>query len=870
MNRLIAPYIRFVIRRPKTMLFLIAVISLVLSAGMFKLRFVQSIEAFMPQGDPDYMFYKKAKAEFGDNDRILIMAVSAKPLWSVKSLGEIDRFVSDLEEFSEFDEQAELRRIHVLKKMLALPGLTYDALLSRFAADPAYARFLQRSSGSIEDHNELLSKRERKRILHAADNFFKLKKTVYIDEIISPLTMEDIAGSGDTIETYPLIAKDDDGKRIMPKDAREIERFRQRLVKNPAFRKGIYAVDPHTGKITDFAVIVKFTQVVNRNPLVKEVLRIISSYPDLHIVASGVPYGDYEFNEYMKRDLFKNIPLVLLVMAIVFFMNFRSFRGVVLPLMTLGLSTVWILGLMGYVGINITALGITLPTLLIAVGSSYSIHILNQYYADFHLIRKRGVGQGLFHSMSHISTTVILSGLTTFAAFFTLITSHVSAIMEWGVCSGLGIMFSVLIAVTLIPASLELLPQVFPSGLLEDGKKQKKRLVDRVIALTAVAAVKYHKIVYAITFVVIAIALAGAVRMRVDTDFLHYFKPDDPLRINSKIIGDKFGGGWGIEIVIDTKRPDGVKTPEFLNTIETIRKWLVSPENMDLNVGRTDAFSDFIKRMNMAMNGDELEYYRIPDSKADILDYLEIFSGDDENSDGRVDAFEPFVNLDFSKTNILLRLRSSKGKTVGTSETSRIVKKIDRYLAKVLPEGYSYRITGYPVAEVKLAYYVVAGQMWNLALSLGFVCLVIIALFRRFRAGPLALIDMTVTIIINFGIMGWFGISLDAITSIIAAITVGIGVDDTIHFLNTYRRIKTPEMKVSDAIAKSMYVSGKAILFTSLALIFGFLVLITSSFLPVVLFAMLISITMVNTTIGSILLVPAAIKLTRINLDFRR
>ena len=134
---------------------------------------------------------------------------------------------------------------------------------------------------------------------------------------------------------------------------------------------------------------------------------------------------------------------------------------------------------------------------------------------------------------------------------------------------------------------------------------------------------------------------------------------------------------------------------------------------------------------------------------------------------------------------------------------------------------------------------------------------------------PLVLIDMIMTIIINFGVMGWFGISLDAVTSIIAAITVGIGVDDTIHFLNCYRSVKTAEMSVADAIEKTMYLSGKAILFTSIALTFGFFVLITSNFLPVVLFAFLISLTMVNTTIGSILLVPSAIRLTGIDLDKR-
>ena len=119
MHRFIEPYIRFVIRMPKIMLFVLAVISLLLFFGMFRLTFDQSIESFMPKGDPDYILYQKVKAEFGDNDRFIIMAVSPKSLWSPNTLSEMDRFISDIEEFKDFDEQRELGRIHRLKQALA-------------------------------------------------------------------------------------------------------------------------------------------------------------------------------------------------------------------------------------------------------------------------------------------------------------------------------------------------------------------------------------------------------------------------------------------------------------------------------------------------------------------------------------------------------------------------------------------------------------------------------------------------------------------------------------------------------------------------------------------------------------------------------
>jgi predicted RND superfamily exporter protein len=125
---------------------------------------------------------------------------------------------------------------------------------------------------------------------------------------------------------------------------------------------------------------------------------------------------------------------------------------------------------------------------------------------------------------------------------------------------------------------------------------------------------------------------------------------------------------------------------------------------------------------------------------------------------------------------------------------------------------------------------------------------------------------MSVAVIFNFGIMGWLGIKLDLATSIIAAITIGIGVDDTIHFLNTFRHNSEKGYSIDENIARTLAVSGKAIIFTSIALIFGFSVLVTSSFIPVILFGILMATTMISTTIGALVILPAAIKITGIEL----
>ena len=864
---MINAYLKLVLKVPALFILLLILISVTLCMGLRDLRFDHSIEAFMPKDDPAYIEYEDAKKTFGDNSRFLIMAVTHPDLWSVPAFEAFNRFLTDIEAYKEFNKARAQKLLEQFSELTSQPEVSFTEMTAAFQDHPLFVRLLKRKTPNRWQTRQPLPSGVLNRLQQSVRQDFELRQAEMIDTILSPFTSNDITGRNNVLETYHLLGKNDQGERIIPRTSEEIVRFKKRLKRNPAFKNGIYAADPKTGEITDFGVIVKFAKSENRPAMVSEILEVIKFHDHLDIVISGVPYVSRQFNTYMERDLYRTTPLVLLVVTLIFFLNFKSFRGVILPLATLTMAEIWTLGLMGHLGRPITAIGITLPPLLIAVGSSYSIHVLNQYYADFNLISPQTKRQGLRTAMTHITMTVTLAGLTTAAAFFTLLSSQVSAIQEWAIFSGVGILFAVFIAITLIPALLAYLPHRYPSRIIGSKKPPRFTLVDRLLAASARGAVFHYKKIYAVVFIIIAVSIAGMTHLRVDTEFLHYFKESDPVRQNGEIIGDKFGGGWGFNIIIDSGKTNGVKSPGFLKTIENLRNWLVAEKNADLNIGRTDAFTDFIKRMHMAMNDGDRSYFKIPENRMAILDYLEIYSGEDKDSDGVYDDFESFVDVFYQKTNLLARLTRKEADRLGTTEIKHILNKVESHLEKSLPDTYTYTVTGYPAINVKLAHYVVIGQLWGLALSLVFVMGVIIFLFRKMTAGPLALIDMGVTILINFGIMGWFGIELDMVTSVIATITIGIGVDDTIHFLNTYRAYHPRLLNVPDTIEKTLFVAGKAIVFTSLALTFGFLSQVTSNFLPIILFSLLIALTMINTTIGSILLIPAAIRFTGIDLD---
>ena len=858
-------YISFVLRRPRAVLIALVVITVILATGIRKLSFENSIDAMMPKKDGEYLYNEKIKKIYGNLGKFVILGVSHRNLWDYATLREIDNLISDIEEYGEFNEKRESSRIERLDSFSG-KSISYRELLDAFADDPPFRRFLVRQIKKSFGGIEVLTDEALDELRDSVRYLYDVKKLELVDEIISPFTMKDIRGEENTLETYDLIEKDDNDRRILPRGEEEIRAFRERLLRNPAFDGGLYARDPRSKEITDFCILVRLVNVRDHDPITRAIWDIAMSQESLTVIAQGIPIVNKVTHDYMQNDLINFMPIVMMVVVIVFFFNFRSLRGVILPFVTLMMAVLWILGLIGHLGFKITIMEVSLPSLMIAVGSSYSIHILNQYYFDFEVISERGKREGLRLSMAHISITVLLAGLTTFVGFMTLATNQVSAIREWGIFSAIGVLFAVLISTSIIPAVFVLMPHRMPAILMKEDKTVKKTAIDRIIRVVTNCSIRHSRAVLIVVVILIGFSIAGLFRLKVETSFISYFKEHDYVRTSLSEIGRKFGGVWGINILIDSGEVDGIKRSEFLKTLEDLRVWLGADGNEDLNVGRTDAFGDFIKTMHMAMNNDDLSMYRIPDRSMDILDYLEIYSGDDENSDGRVDEFESYVDVDFKRANLFTRLWEKQGIMLGTAEVQHILNRISEHLDENLPERYRYRITGEPSIMIRLAYYVVQGQLLSLILCLIVVCIIVILLFKNWRAGLLALIPMGVGVIINFGIMGWFGINLDLATAIIASLTIGIGVDDTIHFLNTYRHNREKGLGVDETIERTLAVSGKAIIFTSLALIFGFSVLVASNFVPIILFGILAAITMIATTIGALLVLPSAIKATNVSL----
>jgi hypothetical protein len=679
--------------------------------------------------------------------------------------------------------------------------------------------------------------------------------------------MQDVKDENDTMVTYDLVKKDENGKRILPNTKEEFDKLKSILLANPFFDKYIYARDKKTGEITDFGIIILTDTKGDQDEVAREIFDITESSDKLRLIPTGVSIINIYVNEYIHKDLVTFIIPIFLLMICVYYFNFRTPRALLLSILILTITDIWTLGLMGYLGYKITIMGTSMPILLMAVGSSYSIQLLNQYYLDFDKIKKMDKKKGLSLSVTHVSATVIIAAFTTVFGFLSIVTNQVTAMKQWAVFTAIGICISLILTFTIIPAFFALLPHKMPKSLMTKDDHVKITPIDRLMPRIASIAINHNKLVLIIIGIIIIVSFMGLLQLKVDTAIFRYFKEDSTIIKNINEIGEKFGGVSGYNLIIDSGSDHGITDPEFMKKVEKFREWLTSDENRRLNIGVTNSFNDFIKKMHMSMNGSDMKYYKIPDKREDIEDYIELYGGKDYNSDGRPDEFEPYIDKQYRCVQILARLcdRENKGPTRGTAFVEKISAEIQAYFDREFA-GYHTKISGEPVVLVKLSDYVTSGQVTSFLQSLVVICLAIMLLFKSYKAGLLAVAPLVTTVCVNFGIMGWFDIPLDISTAMIAAIAIGTGDDVNIHFIHTYRHHREKGLGIDEALVQTLATGGKAILYSGMTLFLGFSVVGLSNFRPVMLFGLLCGFALIFTTIGALIILPSVVKFTGVNL----
>lgn len=809
-----------------------------------------SVTEFFP---PDYYALlqdREVKREFDSREMILIGVLNDDGIFNRNSLEKVKSISEDVHNFTVANQKEKAE----LKSWRDKLGGRYTDSIDRILSDGL----------TVEDRAAVRSLLIVVTNEDDADDAFRL----FLEELLLRLTpIADIVSIADvdniTTSEWGLLV--DPLMPAVPVDDEEIQSLKSAVYENEMYPVGLVSKDG-TGTV----ILAELAFHYDDNPdLAMEIFRgldwLIEQYRGQEeVVMAGVPMVNAYMSTYMVEDLTMLTPIVLLVMMIAMYLIFRFFKGVFVPLSVVLAALIWTVGMMGLTGTTITLLLTAMPVIVIAIGIADGIHIFTEYkllwnkYSD-----KR---QAILGTMKQLSRPIILTSITTMAGFGSLVISELRTITDFGIFTAFGIFSAMVFSLTFIPAVLSLMKP-------PEGKKLVKTIGDmyssKFIEGMTNGFINKQRWIFAGAVVLFTASIIIIPRINVGGTMLGYFHKSSEIYQSSEVLNEKFGGTEVLNIVIDTGREDGLKDPEILGAIAALQDSL---ESNDL-VGYTTSMADYIKRINFVMNDHDPGYNRIPSvtervteldwieevdelveverevevsRREQIAQYILLYEG------AGGDDLDKLVDFDYSKANLIVQIRT---------DDSPLLQEIRDFSNHISSELFDSDVEVYYAGCAYLCIVademIIPGQLQSLGTAFIVVLLMLSILFRSFKYGIFAMLPIFLTIAVAFGLLSISGVHLDSATSIIASIVLGIGVDYSVHYISRYRSLKEQGLSTKEIISGTLNTSGRAIIFNAATVAAGFLVLVLSSFWPIIHIGWLVAASMITSAVFALILLSA-------------
>ncbi|HVT37261.1 MAG TPA: efflux RND transporter permease subunit, partial [Nevskiaceae bacterium] len=538
----------------------------------------------------------------------------------------------------------------------------------------------------------------------------------------------------------------------------------------------------------------------------------------------------------VTRQLRWVVPAFVVMLAVFLGFTFRSWAGVLLPLATICIALTLTLGTLAALGHPLNLITSLVPPLLVTMGLAYCAHILCEYQ------QLGGEGQMADAQMrialllSEVTGPVLLTGFTTAVGLLAIAFNPLPAITEFAWLSAVGVFYTVVLVLTFLPAALRFMP----AARAHDGRSE--RLFERVGRRVGEFDVRQRRLILLCAGLLAVVALAACTLIRVGDQFVGIFPERARVRADFEAVNRLLGGVNPLSIVIDG--PTDIFTePYVLRSLDELEQWLLhQPE-----VGAVTTLSDHVKEL--AANLAHAQNAGIPSSR-DMVKQL-LFFGDGELLRG-------VVNSQRSSTLVTLRLRVDD-----TADISEFVERLRPELDR-LPTGLTAHITGNTMLVTDSVAGATSGQIQSVAFALFVIYLCLALQFASWSVGLLATLPTALQTAIYFGALGISGITLNATTSLVECLVLGLAVDDTIHYLarfnTTARRVGSEQNAAVAALSAVL----RPVTLTKVILALGFLMLITGDLRNQVLFGWLAALTLATAWMVDVFVTPAFISGVRV------
>jgi hypothetical protein len=552
--------------------------------------------------------------------------------------------------------------------------------------------------------------------------------------------------------------------------------------------------------------------------------------------------GSLEISETYNRITLDNqrkfTPPILLFTVLAIYLSFRSWRKTMLAMFAVVVSLLWTLGLYSLMGYSYNVLASMLVPLIVVLAIADDVHIMQHWDEER---RHRDVEQAFKATVAHLTAPLLGASATTALGMLSLATSSVVAVRAFGVGSAVGIMVDFAISLVLMPTLLTLVKP-------ETAEAPHERYFLAPLKAVARFSSAHPGRVLTVSMVLAVAATLGILRLRVDTNHISFFSADHPLGQSAAIIDKQLGGVYSFQIMLEGP-PESLKTPDALLRVDRLEDAL----RKFPHVRKVTSVADYVKRINKELNDGRPEANVVPADANTIAQELFVFA---LGGEGRHEL-ERVVASDYSRAQISIKLQSMSSDVVleQVEEADRLAKEA------FAGSGITVLTTGSGRLFSTLDHYLVMSQLSSFGTAFFTVFGVIFLVFRSFRFGLLTIAPNLLPVLAVLGVMGYLDISMNVATVMVASVALGIVDDDTIHFINRYRREAAAGRSTDEAIEIATAHEGRASLTTALINSAGYGVLLLSEYKPTAWFGGLLALTMMTAFLAEVFILPATIKL---------
>ncbi len=701
--------------------------------------------------------------------------------------------------------------------------VTWDAIQNEFGStEIIFIAFGRQGESAYQEKTlaDLWTLTEQLNILSTVDDISNISNATRIDQVDGFLEIDDLQI-----------------RKVL--SSSEIDDIKVYLNKNQDLKKQLVS----KGEEYLLTIIQPFDQVgldQFRNDIVSVADSILSNY-DVHY--GGTAYVTGSVPQLIRDDVQSLIKMGMIIMLVILLFNLRSIHAVLMVMMVILSSLIAMMGFMGW-AYKITGsdrflfalLNTSMPIILLTIANSDGVHVVTKFFREFRKLRD--VNTAIESSMDALLLPIFLTSITTIAAFLTMVSSPLEPLVGYGVSISVGIAWAWLMSSLMLPA-------VISTKKWDPNSKAiaLASIFEKLVGKIANIVTRYPKYVFSSGLILVLAGLMGLYKITIDVNVASFFKPGTEIRDSMDFIDEKMSGTMDLRVRLDAD----IKDPIVLQKMDSLQSYI--EENDQVKV--TYSIANVVKQMHRTVMDDSLEYETIPVEREKVNNLFTMYSmsGDPED-------FSSLVDYEYS-SGLITALSS----VMSTEDVFSFVGSITDHIEQNFDQTINIDVTGMIVVIRDMVLMVIRSSFLSILISLVLICSITALFFKRIIWGILAVIPLTGAVILNFGLMGHFGITLNHITAILSSIIIGVGVDFAIHFISQFQRLSSSIDRgdLSQEVIKDV---GYPIILDAGSNM-GFGALLFSAFIPVQYIGGLMVFAMISTSLGTLTLLSSSTELLK-------